>query len=596
MARPAAGGRGGGGASSLRVPKYEHVRRSVWPPDHPGRPRRLPASDIQVCNCVPLPGAAAAASAATSTSAAATAASCSAETALSAPGSTGEDAGVSGKDSGGGGGNSSHSSGSGSLPVRVSARAAARRPRSSPGVGSANEPPVGGGVCGEGCLNRVSWIACDRASCPVGAACTNTPFQARSAPRITPFYTGDEKRDWALRSEEDLPAGTFIAEYAGDVLDEAAAAARHAAERAAGERHCYLMEVRPGQIIDARYRANASRFINSSCAPNCTAQKWLDAATGEMRVGIFTLEPVAAGAELTYDYRFYDGAPRDGGAYVCRCGSAVCRGWLDAHPDRMRRYGTRVSVRWDNARWYTGTITRYEPSTRRYRVVYDDGDVEHLPLDDVPPRPCRRRPVGESVAGAGGAAEGGGDAGSTAAVAVAPPPALKRRPAAGTCSPPPSPSTLAYRVLLESPPWRAADKVGATVRVRWDDGWYTGRVTAYFPVSRSYRIEYEDGDWEVLPLDREPGGGRKGVGKQEGGSGRKRESGAKGGGGGEKGGRGGKGGSKGRKVGGSDVMGQKDGVNNAGDDDSDDYDDSVEFEVLHMPGSTDESSSAESDG
>ena len=65
-------------------------------------------------------------------------------------------------------------------------------------------------------------------------------------------------------------------------------------------------------------RGNWARFINSSCAPNCESQKWHDAATGEIRIGIFAAEDIPAGAELTYDYQFqHAGLAQDAGAYRC---------------------------------------------------------------------------------------------------------------------------------------------------------------------------------------------------------------------------------------------------------------------------------------
>ena len=63
-------------------------------------------------------------------------------------------------------------------------------------------------------------------------------------------------------------------------------------------------------------RGTLARFINSSCAPNCEAQKWHDAATGEVRVGIFTAEDIDPGIELTYDYMFqHAGTAALAGAY-----------------------------------------------------------------------------------------------------------------------------------------------------------------------------------------------------------------------------------------------------------------------------------------
>ena len=120
----------------------------------------------------------------------------------------------------------------------------------------------------------------------------------------------------------------------------------------------YFMELDKDATIDARLRGNLSRFINHSCTPNCELQKWFVAAVrwccpvryawvvkreekradasfacGSMNaccvllvaalvvlscglrvlsvrnvggltcIGVFTLGPIPAGTELTYDYQ-----------------------------------------------------------------------------------------------------------------------------------------------------------------------------------------------------------------------------------------------------------------------------------------------------
>jgi hypothetical protein len=56
------------------------------------------------------------------------------------------------------------------------------------------------------------------------------------------------------------------------------------------------------QVIDATRKGAISRFINHSCGPNCETQKWT--IDGVQRIGIFTVEPVAKGTELCFDYKF----------------------------------------------------------------------------------------------------------------------------------------------------------------------------------------------------------------------------------------------------------------------------------------------------
>ena len=47
------------------------------------------------------------------------------------------------------------------------------------------------------------------------------------------------------------------------------------------EPNFYYLQVAPGVTIDARFKGNVSRLLNTSCSPNCETQKWIDAATGE---------------------------------------------------------------------------------------------------------------------------------------------------------------------------------------------------------------------------------------------------------------------------------------------------------------------------
>ena len=55
------------------------------------------------------------------------------------------------------------------------------------------------------------------------------------------------------------------------------------------------------EVIDATRKGGPARFLNHSCAPNCATEKWLVA--GELCVGIFARKQIAAGEEVTYDYR-----------------------------------------------------------------------------------------------------------------------------------------------------------------------------------------------------------------------------------------------------------------------------------------------------
>jgi hypothetical protein len=266
--------------------------------------------------------------------------------------------------------------------------------------------------CGPECFNRASFTTCDQRVCPCGAACGNRAFHFLKSPKTKTLLT--EHRGWGLFLDEPVTRGAFIVEYTGEIIDDRRTEERLWADKARGEANFYLMEVSHSQIIDARRKGNVSRFINSSCHPNCETQKWRDASTGETRVGIFAIQDIQKGEELTYDYNFAHFGGEGTHSFACMCGHSLCRGTLDANPERTRNYGRRVAIRrgWKKARgagekeekeeeaekaekaensdatvptasgvFSSGTVLSYHNKTEKYLVSYDDGEKEHVRLD-----------------------------------------------------------------------------------------------------------------------------------------------------------------------------------------------------------------------
>ncbi|CAL8463009.1 g2543 [Coccomyxa elongata] len=258
--------------------------------------------------------------------------------------------------------------------------------------------------CGENCLNRLSYIHCDPKQCPCGEYCSNRPFHALPMPKTELFLT--ENRGWGVKAAEHIPRGTFIVEYAGEVIEDQECRRRMAQAKETGLQHFYMMELAPGLIIDARNKGNMARFINSSCAPNCESQKWHDAATGEIRIGIFAAEDIEPGTELAYDYQFqHAGLAQDAGAYRCMCGAPNCRGTMDTQPERFKDFGKRLEVFWDgDSVFYRGTVTAYSTTTGKHTILYDDNDVERVDLKTVKHRwleenaPLRMSPLHAAMA------------------------------------------------------------------------------------------------------------------------------------------------------------------------------------------------------
>lgn len=109
-----------------------------------------------------------------------------------------------------------------------------------------------------------------------------------------------------------IPKRAKIGEFEGEVIPLA-----EARRRAAGLRIVAIVEL-DRKAIDARGMRTGFRFINHSCAPNTFMRRTKD------RAEFYALRDIAAGEELTVDYR----PSHHEGRLRCRCGAPRCGGWI----------------------------------------------------------------------------------------------------------------------------------------------------------------------------------------------------------------------------------------------------------------------------
>lgn len=153
--------------------------------------------------------------------------------------------------------------------------------------------------CGDDCLNRMLLIECGP-RCNVGDRCTNKRFQRHDNADCTIFKT--EKKGYGLIASSYIPAGVFIMEYVGEVLNSKQFGKRANDYSKQMNPHYYFMALSSDCVIDATRRGNISRFINHSCDPNAETQKWT--VNGELRIGFFSSKPILPDEEITFDYQF----------------------------------------------------------------------------------------------------------------------------------------------------------------------------------------------------------------------------------------------------------------------------------------------------
>ncbi|KAK7285892.1 hypothetical protein RJT34_20677 [Clitoria ternatea] len=152
-------------------------------------------------------------------------------------------------------------------------------------------------------------------------------------------YWSSEVKGWGLRTLEDLPKGTFVCEYVGEILTNMELYDRIML-RSRNDRHTYPVTLdadwgsekvlvdEEALCLDATYNGNVGRFINHRCSDANLIDIPVEVETPDhhyYHLAFFTNRDVSAYEELTWDYGIdFDDHNHPIKAFQCCCGSAFC--------------------------------------------------------------------------------------------------------------------------------------------------------------------------------------------------------------------------------------------------------------------------------
>ncbi|XP_062873911.1 histone-lysine N-methyltransferase EHMT1a isoform X2 [Trichomycterus rosablanca] len=157
-------------------------------------------------------------------------------------------------------------------------------------------------------------------ACLCWRTCRNRVVQNRMRVRLQVFRTA--KMGWGVRALQDIPEGSFICEFAGEIISDGEANVRQ------NDSYLFNLDNKVGEMycIDAQFYGNVGRFMNHLCEPNLFPVRVFTKHQDLRfpRVALFSCKPIRAGDELGFDYgdqywkikRKY---------FSCQCGSPKCR-------------------------------------------------------------------------------------------------------------------------------------------------------------------------------------------------------------------------------------------------------------------------------
>lgn len=127
---------------------------------------------------------------------------------------------------------------------------------------------------------------------------------------------------WGVRALQDIPEGTFVCEFAGEIISDGEANVRE------NDSYMFNLDNKVGEVycIDAQFYGNVSRFMNHLCEPNLFPVRVFTKHQDMRfpRIALYASKAIQAGDELGFDY----GDPYwqiKKKYFRCQCGSAKCR-------------------------------------------------------------------------------------------------------------------------------------------------------------------------------------------------------------------------------------------------------------------------------
>ncbi|KAJ4892864.1 Histone-lysine N-methyltransferase SUVR4 [Raphanus sativus] len=192
------------------------------------------------------------------------------------------------------------------------------------------------GKC-EGHLIRKFIKECWR-KCGCDMMCGNRVVQRGIRCQLQVYFT-QEGKGWGIRTLQDLPKGTFVFEYIGEILTNTELYERNI--RSTSERHTYPVTLdadwgsekdlkdEEALCLDATICGNVARFVNHRCEDANLIDIPVQIETPDRHyyhIAFFTIRDVKAMDELTWDYLidFHDES-HPVKAFKCCCGSELCR-------------------------------------------------------------------------------------------------------------------------------------------------------------------------------------------------------------------------------------------------------------------------------
>ncbi|KAG1112178.1 hypothetical protein G6F42_014815 [Rhizopus arrhizus] len=175
-------------------------------------------------------------------------------------------------------------------------------------------------------------------SCECGNRCKNRVVQRGRKIPLQVYKTKD--KGWGVRSLQDIPKGTFIEEYIGEVISVEEGDRRGVVYDRLGCSYLFDMDFAQSElptryVIDSYALGNVSRFFNHSCSPNLEVfAVFYDSADNQMhRLAFFAKRDIRKNEELCFDYNGRTDVSNDerneGAArYSCHCDAIGCRKWI----------------------------------------------------------------------------------------------------------------------------------------------------------------------------------------------------------------------------------------------------------------------------